>query len=355
MPGSPDRYFLPHEAPTALPGASFLRQPRRLPGAEPACALIQRVQNFASRKPSVSSCARSARSSQCRGHNGDRPSGVRAANEGRRDRSYFRRHRAGRSQSLSRRGGPLRPLLENIDGFLSIERFQSLTTPGKVLSLSFWRDEEAGASGAIAATPRRAAPDASRSSGLSLARRARLRDYGMNERQWPRNSRKSEMRNSPRSNGDARVPQSCSPHWPSVLDTGWRGVSRRRSIDAVFAEHVKAVQSRDRRRWSGRYLGEQLTLILPWRPDFGSTGVPIPQGVLLDPELDDPVRAGQSDRRCGFRSADHEEPLSGRRRRQTVSQPQLGHVYVSEGTGAVATDPRSEHATAARAAVVTAR
>ena len=37
----------------------------------------------------------------------------------------------------------LRPLLANIDGFLSIERFQSLTTPGKILSLSFWRDEEA--------------------------------------------------------------------------------------------------------------------------------------------------------------------------------------------------------------------
>ena len=37
----------------------------------------------------------------------------------------------------------LRPLLADIDGFLSIERFQSLTTPEKVLSLSFWRDEEA--------------------------------------------------------------------------------------------------------------------------------------------------------------------------------------------------------------------
>jgi heme-degrading monooxygenase HmoA len=34
-------------------------------------------------------------------------------------------------------------LLADIDGFLSIERFQSLTTPGKILSLSFWRDEEA--------------------------------------------------------------------------------------------------------------------------------------------------------------------------------------------------------------------
>ena len=37
----------------------------------------------------------------------------------------------------------LRPLLDEIDGFISIERFQSLTDPGKILSLSFWRDEEA--------------------------------------------------------------------------------------------------------------------------------------------------------------------------------------------------------------------
>ena len=37
----------------------------------------------------------------------------------------------------------LRPHLEEIDGFLSIERFESLSNPGKILSLSFWRDEEA--------------------------------------------------------------------------------------------------------------------------------------------------------------------------------------------------------------------
>ena|SRR5262245_15390282 len=37
----------------------------------------------------------------------------------------------------------LRPLLSEIDGFLAIERFESLTEPGKILSLSFWRDEEA--------------------------------------------------------------------------------------------------------------------------------------------------------------------------------------------------------------------
>ena len=37
----------------------------------------------------------------------------------------------------------LKPLLADIDGFMSIERFQSLTTSGKILSLSWWRDEEA--------------------------------------------------------------------------------------------------------------------------------------------------------------------------------------------------------------------
>jgi heme-degrading monooxygenase HmoA len=37
----------------------------------------------------------------------------------------------------------LRPQLEQIDGFISIERFESLTEPGKLLSLSFFRDEDA--------------------------------------------------------------------------------------------------------------------------------------------------------------------------------------------------------------------
>ena len=36
----------------------------------------------------------------------------------------------------------LRPKLDQFDGFISIERFESLTQPGKILSLSFWRDEE---------------------------------------------------------------------------------------------------------------------------------------------------------------------------------------------------------------------
>jgi heme-degrading monooxygenase HmoA len=37
----------------------------------------------------------------------------------------------------------LHPLLEKIDGFISVERFASLTETDKILSISFWRDEEA--------------------------------------------------------------------------------------------------------------------------------------------------------------------------------------------------------------------
>ena len=49
----------------------------------------------------------------------------------------------GRTQEYLDIAGDLRPQLEKFDGFISIERFSSLTTEGKVLSLSFWRDEEA--------------------------------------------------------------------------------------------------------------------------------------------------------------------------------------------------------------------
>ncbi len=37
----------------------------------------------------------------------------------------------------------LRPRLADVDGFISIERFSSLSQPGRILSLSFWRDEAA--------------------------------------------------------------------------------------------------------------------------------------------------------------------------------------------------------------------
>ena len=49
----------------------------------------------------------------------------------------------GRVQDYLDIAARLRPELEKIDGFISIERFKSLSQEGKILSLSFWRDEEA--------------------------------------------------------------------------------------------------------------------------------------------------------------------------------------------------------------------
>ena len=49
----------------------------------------------------------------------------------------------GQMQTYLDLAASLRPDLEKIDGFVSIERFESLTQKGKILSLSFWRDEDA--------------------------------------------------------------------------------------------------------------------------------------------------------------------------------------------------------------------
>ena len=49
----------------------------------------------------------------------------------------------GKKEEYLEIAGKLKPQLETIDGFISIERFSSLSEEGKLLSLSFWRDEEA--------------------------------------------------------------------------------------------------------------------------------------------------------------------------------------------------------------------
>jgi heme-degrading monooxygenase HmoA len=49
----------------------------------------------------------------------------------------------GRRQDYLEIATALRPVLERIDGFISVERFESLYEPGKILSLSFFRDEKA--------------------------------------------------------------------------------------------------------------------------------------------------------------------------------------------------------------------
>jgi heme-degrading monooxygenase HmoA len=80
--------------------------------------------------------------------------------------------------------GELRAELSKIDGFISIERFESLTTRGKLLSLSFWRDEAAVKQWRNL-EPHRVAQQAGRN-GIFADYRLRIgdivRDYGMNER-----------------------------------------------------------------------------------------------------------------------------------------------------------------------------
>lgn len=78
----------------------------------------------------------------------------------------------------------LKPRLEQIDGFISVERFESLTTPGKYVSISFWRDEEA-----VMAWRREAHHRHAQHTGrtkLFSDYRLRvahvIRDYGINER-----------------------------------------------------------------------------------------------------------------------------------------------------------------------------
>ena len=48
--------------------------------------------------------------------------------------------REGRAQDYFDLAAELRAELEGIDGFVSVERFESLAEPGKYVSLSFWRD-----------------------------------------------------------------------------------------------------------------------------------------------------------------------------------------------------------------------
>lgn len=88
--------------------------------------------------------------------------------------------------------GELRAELEKIDGFISIERFESLTLRGKILSLSFFRDEAAVKKWRNMEA-HRAAQQAGRG-GIFADYRLRIghiiRDYGMFERdEAPEDSR----------------------------------------------------------------------------------------------------------------------------------------------------------------------
>ena len=78
----------------------------------------------------------------------------------------------------------MRPLIDEIDGFLSVERFQSLSDPRKLLSLSFFADEDAVSRWRN--TIRHRAAQADGRGGVFADYRLRvahvIRDYGMNDR-----------------------------------------------------------------------------------------------------------------------------------------------------------------------------
>jgi heme-degrading monooxygenase HmoA len=101
---------------------------------------------------------------------------------------------AGRKQEYLDLAAALRPELEKIDGFISVERFASLTDEGKILSLSFFRDEVAVRQWRNLES-HRAAQSAGRTGIFSDYRirvAAVMRDYGMFEReQVPRDSLKA--------------------------------------------------------------------------------------------------------------------------------------------------------------------
>jgi heme-degrading monooxygenase HmoA len=99
---------------------------------------------------------------------------------------------AGAMQDYLDLAAALREELSKIDGFISIERFESLAQRGKILSLSFWRDEDAIRRWRTLQA-HRAAQARGRSSifaNYRLRVAEVVRDYGLNERhQAPTDSR----------------------------------------------------------------------------------------------------------------------------------------------------------------------
>ena len=86
----------------------------------------------------------------------------------------------------------LRPHLDGFDGFISIERFQSITEPGKLLALSVWRDEAAVDAWRNLDVHRKVQANSRKNvfRNYRLRVAAVLRDYGMFERdQAPQDSR----------------------------------------------------------------------------------------------------------------------------------------------------------------------
>jgi heme-degrading monooxygenase HmoA len=91
-------------------------------------------------------------------------------------------------------GTALKADVEKFDGFVSIERFESVTHPGRFVSLSFWRDEAALTAWRNVQGHREA--QARGRGGVFSDYRLRvasvMRDYGLHERgEAPADSRKA--------------------------------------------------------------------------------------------------------------------------------------------------------------------
>jgi len=120
----------------------------------------------------------------------------------------------------------LKPELEAIDGFLSVERFESLANPGKMLSLSFFRDEAAVAAWRNTEDHRRA--QTAGRSGVFANYRLRVarvvRDYGMTERdEAPRDSRAVHVGRRAQTTIESVLDEQsviCRPTWSRSIAAG---------------------------------------------------------------------------------------------------------------------------------------
>ncbi len=98
----------------------------------------------------------------------------------------------GRKQDYFDLVARLKPELDRADGFISIERFESISAPGKFVSLQFWRDEESVAKWRNVQLHRQA--QAKGRGGIFASYRLRIasvvRDYTLDDRaQAPADSR----------------------------------------------------------------------------------------------------------------------------------------------------------------------
>lgn len=109
--------------------------------------------------------------------------------------------RAERRTDYIKLAADLRDQLERIDGFISIERFESLTERGKFLSLSFWRDEDA--------VRRWRTLDAHRDA-QAFGRKVVFSDYRLRVATVVRDYDKNERAQAPADSRETRAPP-CSP------------------------------------------------------------------------------------------------------------------------------------------------